>query len=696
MKQEDLIENSSILEAVDNLSSMAELNVEEFEHQREEKESVLHLATSNWLDLKNEEKTVQSVKNTFKVVHNYLKYIYKKEALHIKDIEVQKGVKSIVALATEAASKVDACVKHFKDKKNVSDCKEFRELIDFYNHKILKRFKEVIESEEAWEEEWAKQEDVADIQRRGLKDLEAVTKDKDYELFFILKEDGTRFYSKNLIRHMRLVADFDLIIGSLSGDDPFLKVKIIQDRIAHEEALFIKKQIKPDLDKWLKIAGKYRENYFVQLFYKSMLALMLASNAQNLLVNKVGRGACGYYADFKNYLRSLLDSMDYNQFIENPDNQNDPFFKDLMSLVHKTCFALYFYKPDYSDALSLLLRVIGRKLKKGVVASLSLWNQVLDDHEALQSELKKFPSGPLFKVLDMFHGEQTLGFDPYLAGDEPSFVADVNINKRPVSLILSAAPLHQKIITKADITGEFLGALRQAKEDKKKFLLLNFEDRTSWKEYERSHSLEELQKNAEFSKCLEVVTLAKQTEFYYQSDEYLKLGKAKEFKKMFIDQISSGETCGFYFSKSQNKMLSITFMEKMMDWIHDRFFGSKKELSRKNRLDFIEIFYNFLILGLIKNSNADYVIFVSKDSVDTSATTVASFYAFMKLLQSGSDWKEEENELFIETIFLRAFLIRERCVDAKSVSRSVSMLSVVSGELEANRLKILKELAKFD
>jgi hypothetical protein len=695
MKQEDLIENSSILEAVDNLSSMAELNIEEFSHDRNEKESLLHLSTANWLDLKNEEKTVESVKNTFKVVHNYLKYIYKKEATQIKDIEVQKGVKSIVSLATEAAAKVDECIKHFKDKKSVIHSKEYRDLIDFYNHKILKRFKEVIESEEAWEEEWSKEEDLADIQRRGLKDLESVTKDRDYELFYILKEDGTRFYSKNLLRHMRLVADFDLIIGSLSGDDPFLKVKLIQDRIAHEEAVFLKKQIKHDLDKWIKKAGKYRENYFVQLFYRSMLGLLLASNSQNLIVNKVGRGAIGYFSDFKNYLRAVLESIEYSQLIENPGEDEDRFFVELLNLIHKTAFTIHFFKPDYSDALSLLLRVIGRKKKTGVIGSFSLWNLVLDDHEALQSELKKFPSGPLFKVLDLFHGEQPVGFDPYINGDEPTFIANLNIDKKEIGLILSAAPLHQNIITKATVTGEFLAALRHAKVEKKKFLVINLEDRTSWKEYERSNVLETLQKNAEFSKCLEVVTIAKQTDFYYQSDEYLKLGKANDFKKIFSEQLRSKEVCGFYFPQKEATESNFKTFESIIDWIHERIFGGKKELSRKNRLDFIEIFYNFMIMNFIKKSDADYVVFLAKDSVDVSATSAASFYAFMKLIQSGSDWKEEENELFIETIFLRAFLIRERCVDAKAVSRAVSMLSVLSGELDANRVKILKELAKL-
>lgn len=695
MKKEDLSENASILEAVDNLSSMAELNVEEFSLEKGEAESLLHLQTSHWLDLKNEEKTVQSVKDTFKTVHNYLKYVYKKEGVQLKDKEVQKGVKSIVTLATEAAQKIDQCVKLFKDVKSITESREYRDLIDFYEHKLLKRFEEVIEAEDEWEEEWSGEEDVADIQRRGLKDLETVTKDRDYELFYITKEDGSKFYNKNLVRHIRLVADFDQIIGSLSGDDPFLRVRLIQDRIAHEDALFFKSQIKEDLDKWIKKAGKFRDNYFVQIFYRSMMALLLAANPHNLLIRKVGKGAISYLEDFRKYLRAVLDSVEYENLIENPHGETDAFFKELVHIVHKICFSLYTRKIDYNNALALFHRVIGREKKKESSASLSLWNQVLDDHELLYSELKKYPSGPLFKVLDILHGEEVTGFDPYLQEDRPELVCTIGMHKKHVEMILSAAPLHQRQIDKAEVIGEFLGCLRYAKEKKKKFLLVNFQDRTSWKEYARCHALEEFQRNAEVSSCLDVITLPKETEYYLQSDEYLKISSVNEFKKILFEQVKSGEGCGFFFPKEYAKEEFLCFVKESIDWVHDRFFGSKGELSRKNRLDFIEIFYNLLILKFIQLTGADYIMFSAKDSIDTAAVTAAGFYAFNKLLSSGLDWKEEEKELFVDTIFLRAFLIRERAVDVRVMSREISMLSVVSGELELNRTKLLKELSAF-
>jgi len=554
MKKSDVAENASILEAVDNLSSMAELNVEELGVDKGEAESLVHIQTSHWLDLKNEEKTVQSVKDTFRVVHNYLRYVYKKEGTQLRDKEVQKGVKSIVALATEAAQKVDQCVQLFKDKKSITESKEYKELMDFYDQKLLRKFEEVIQSEEEWEAEWTQEEDAADIQRRGLKDLETVTKDRDYELFYILKEDGSKFYNKNLIRHIRLVADFDQIISSLSGDDPFLRVKIIQDKMANQEATFLKNQIKEDLDKWIKKAGKFRDNYFVQLFYRSIMALLLASNSRNLLIHKVGKGAISYFDDFHNYFRAVLDSMEYEQLIENPSTDGDPFFEELLGIVHKLCFYIYMKKADYSDAFSLLNRVVGKEKKKGALPSLSLWNQVLDDHELLYGELKKHPSGPLFKVLDILHEkEEKDGFDPYMQEDRPSMVCSLEINKRDVGIILSAAPLHQRQIDKARVIGEFWGCLRYAKALKKKFLLVNLQDRTSWKEFARCHTLEEFQKGAEVSDCVDVITLPKETEYYLQSDEYLKISGAKEFKKILLEQVKSGEGCGFFFPKEYVK-----------------------------------------------------------------------------------------------------------------------------------------------
>src|SRR3989338_4114188 len=257
-KRNNYSDDPSILEAVDNLSSMAELEIEEVRvEEKESTDETIRLNINKWFDPRNEQKSLTSAKNTFKAVHRYLEHVYTKEGKSLKDTEMQRGVRSIIALANEAAVKLDQCRAIFGDKTSITETKEFRDLIEFYEKKILKRFEEVIQSEEDWEEEWGGEEDAADIQRRGLKDLESVTRDRDYELFHLSKEDGTRFYNRNLIRHIRLVADFDQIVSNVDGADPLLRVRLVQDKQAQLAAKSIYSYLGNDLDRWIRRAGKF-------------------------------------------------------------------------------------------------------------------------------------------------------------------------------------------------------------------------------------------------------------------------------------------------------------------------------------------------------------------------------------------------------------------------------------------------------
>ena len=367
MAKHTIAEDPSILEAVDNLSSMAELDIEEIKQQRKDQvtsKDAVQIKASRWLDPKDEEKTIASVKGTLKVVHKYLEHIYTKEGNQLKDKEMQRGVKSIISLATEAAEKIDACARLFQGKGYITQTKEYQDLIQFYEKKILRKFEEVMSSEEEWEEELAKEEDAADIKRRGLKDLETVTRDRDYELFFIGKEDGSRFYTKNLLRHIRLVADFDQIIGNLTGDDPLLRIRNIQDLDMQRSMEAIKEHIRADLNKWIKKAGKFREDPFIQHFYRAIMALFLTSNHRNLIGHTMSKHSLSYFLDFQNYLRETVNSVDYKQLIDNPTDDIDPFYEQTLKLIHKVCYYLFLHRKEEGDGLALITRII-QKEKKG-------------------------------------------------------------------------------------------------------------------------------------------------------------------------------------------------------------------------------------------------------------------------------------------------------------------------------------------
>lgn len=700
MAKRTLGDDPTILEAVDNLSTMAELEVEEIKvAKKESTEETIRLNVNRWLDPKNEEKTIESAKSTFKTVHKYLQHVYIKESKNLKDREMQRGVRSIIALANEAAEKLDKCRKLGGIKGSVTDTVEYKELIEFYEKKILKRFEEVLQTEEDWEEEWGGEQDAADIQRRGLKDLESVTRDRDYELFHISKEDGSRFYNRNLIRHIRLVADFDQLISNITSDDPLLKVRVLQDKQAQLQAHYIYKNVQKDLDRFVKRAGKHREDPFVQGFFRAMMALMLAANKGNTIGQTMGKPSVSYFDDFLMYLRGVLYNVDYLSLIENPPEDIEPFFEQLLDLIHKVCYMTYIYKEDRGDSLSLLTKIVSDDDKpaqsKSSRSSISIWNEILDDHEHLHSELNKFPSGPLFKVLDIIHEGHPGDFDPFMHDDRPSKNFSLHLGKNHIDIMTGGCPTKQRFIQKAELIPEFCGFLRHMKKLSQKVLVVNYQDRTSWKEFARCDVLEKAQKSAEFFYELDVVTIPRETDFYAQADPYLKVNNAEEFIANLVEQFKSEEECGFHFPQYFDRKELHEFADLSTKTIHATFFGKKAVLSRKNRLDFIELFYHIMIIKFLIVSQATHLYFCSKDGVDIPPVTSATLFAFAKIVSGMPEWREEEKECYASLIFLPALLVRERAVDPRLISRSVSMLSVVSAELEVSRSKVQKALNKL-
>ena len=700
MAKRTLTDDPSILEAVDNLSTMAELEVEEVKvASKESTDESIRLNVNRWLDPRNDEKTMDSAKSTFKAVHKYLRHVYTKENKNFKNKEVQRGVRSIVALANEAAQKLDECRAISGNTLSLTDTKEYRDLIEFYDKKIVRRFEEVMQSEEDWEEEWSGEEDAADIQRRGLKDLESVTRDRDYELFHLTKEDGSRFYNRNLIRHIRLVADFDQLVSNVTGADPLIKVRVVQDKQAQIAAKTIYNGVSKDLNRWIRRAGKHREDPFIQGVFRAVMALLLASNRYNTIPQTSSKPSVSYFIDFQHYLRNVLYNVDYISLLENPPEDIDLFYESTMDLVHMICFLLYTHKEDNSDALALFTQIVKRNDKKvadkSTRSSLSVWNEMLDDQEHLHSELTKFPSGPLFKVLDIIHEGPPGDFDPLMNDDRPSKNFSLHLGQNHVDVITMACPTRQRFVHKAEINPEFLGFLRHMKKTSQKSIIINYQDRTSWKEFARCDAMEKCQSKAEFQYEMDVITFPRETEFYQQTDPYLKLNDAQEFMSNIVEQFQSEEACGFSFPKYFKRDEMYRFSEGVVSIIHTVFFQKKEILSRKNRLDFIELFYQLLTFKFLVVSQATHLIFCAKDGVDVPALASSTMFALSKIIGGVHEWREEEKECYSSLIFLPALLSRERSVDLRLLSRSVSMLSVVSAELEVSRSKVQKGFNKL-
>ena len=685
-------ENLTLMDAVNNLSALAELDIASSEEGIEEKHSVKWLSSS--LASENQEE----VKETFRVLQKYLEHVYKEERSRLKDPETQKGIQAIMVLAGEAASKVDKFTDIFQDikgKGSVTQLKEFQDLQKFYLTRIIKRFQETLEQEEEWQAEWGENnEDILDIERRGLKDLETVRRDREYELFYLRKENGRLFFNRNLLRHIRLVGDFDEAVSVVEEGDPILKVKILEDRMIYRSAREILNSLAPFLDAFYKDSVHYKSKKFVTQLNKAIMALMLAGNARNSLQTTTGKSCLLYFCDFHTFLREALLSDDYQMFLMTSHEELDPFYYSLMNLSHVLCTHFFMRIIDPSECIDFIYKFMGvEKQETQELGSDSFFTKLLDDDERLRAVFNKYPNGPILKTLDVLKiKEDERAFDPLSQDNFPFLLFNFKFNSQHVTCLHLPCPVYQVLINKVQIVEEFRGFIRALSKDMsgKKLLMINLQDRTSWQERARCTALEMMQKEAEFANSLCVVSLPKNTDFYFQTSSYLKLENATDFKIQLLAQVQSGPDCGFFFPQRLDQKEIVEFSQKAIEDIHKNFFSKNNILSRTSRLDFIEIFYHLLTCKFIEWVEPDALSFTSKDGIDSGAATASGFFLFLRLFSDASKWKKEERDRIIAMLYLPALVVRERAINLQCFNRTVSAISFIDAELKKGRQSILK------
>jgi hypothetical protein len=314
--------------------------------------------------------------------------------------------------------------------------------------------------------------------------------------------------------------------------------------------------------------------------------------------------------------------------------------------------------------------------------------------------LLKFPNGPLFKILDLIREEgqddASVPFDPIGQENLPCRIFQFARKEKTIDVLRCPSPIRQSLINKADIVDEFRGFLRALAilGGKKRHLLINLNDRTSWREFVRSQVLENLHKNAEFSQNYFAITLPKDTDFYHQNNEYLNLNRADDFLTALLDQIEGGEGCGYFFPAVWKKEEILNFCKAILPEIHTHFFHKKETLSRRNREDFIEIFYQFLILKAIEQLSPDTLSFTCKDGIDAGAAQGATFYGFIQFFGEGCSSKEERDFL-LWLFYTPALFVRERAIDPERLNRALSALERCETEIAAYRDRIVKTFSEF-
>lgn len=680
-------ENLSIAEAIENLSSIAEMEIDEKtpigllqDKKLTTREEDFTYKEIEWLFPEVPQNFIDNIKPTYRVVLEYLKEIYHNPETDWENEKTIHGIQSVMNLVGDAANKIKEYFALFHQNVDFTQTEEFQAVENFFREFILKKIPQV-EGKEAWEKDWDKNKKALlfDVEKSGLKDFESITKDEDYELLYIRDESDASFLTAELVQNLKLYARLES--EKKEKEDPFIMLRKLNRRDIQISSRQILNMLEKEIQEFYKFQFNCVKNRLAGAINKSIMALMLAANPNNL--NKM-KSCQNYFENFQAFLRQGFHSEEYRKVITKTEEKKDSNIIFLVRLLNKISYSLFNRLGGVKEEFIGFIHYLKRKGQdKEKLERASFWSFLEETDDNIHSFLNKFSNATLSKVLDVLRleEEKAVAFDPLMQGNIPERLYD--ISKRKVLRL--PCPTKQAIISKADIVEEFLGFLRVLKEEKKSHLLINLQDRLSWRENARSKALEDIEQNSESPSAISVVSLSKDSSFYHQNDNYFAFTNGFRFIDEFKKLLLNNEEGFFIPAKLKTKDME-AFVDDCLNTIYNFFFLEKADLSRQERLDFIEIFYHFFILKLIEMTNPASISFTSKDAIDSSSVLNASFYSFIKLLNKSHIGKEDEDYI-LWLIYTPAFLVRNRAVNSTGLIRLLSAMAFFDAHKDGCRQK---------
>jgi len=672
----------ALLEAVETLSNLAEtgdgIGVME-EHSFNVQGKPVSYRSIHWISAKGGKDSVRRIRRLFQIIYDY---VIDKE----QDVE---GIRAIMHLADQAAHKLDVLgiIK-------TEDLGEYRNLSDFYKKQIEPKVDQAKLG--MWMLALTKNalEAKRPVRLRGvhhqteLVDLEAVKSDKEYELFFLKKEDGTHFYNPRLLRSIQLVCHFgERFYDKRDDEDPFAQIGN-WFQIRHQViAKTLLESIKTQVSRFYRMTQKQRENDLVIAVKKCLMALMLASQS-----HEKGKNSDHYFVDFQKYFREILYSSEYHKLIHYSAKTKNAVGKCLEDLIQRIARGIYREISLYKHLFPHVGRMIEEALKRNPNGdNHELWSILQRDYRALSKYAKGHVTGSLERLLEDLHTHPNPNFDPWMQRYTPSRLYRMKIDDKIADCLQMPSPIIQEFIHKAAVNEEFKNFIRGNAVDGS-HLIFNMQDRTSWKEHARCKALEELQGQKPFQEQLHVVTFAKHTDFYHQTENYAKEHSAELFKNNLKEHLSDANT-GFYFPQELS-ILAWEHLDSLLDEIHTTYFSGKNVLTREQRLDFIEIAYLCLQMHLLAKLQPASFSFLCKDGVDEGAASAATFLAAVKLLTPGQLTAEDRN-MINYVLHTPALLNRERVIQPGIFQRFINAVRTLEGVREREGAQAYKRLSKY-
>lgn len=327
------------------------------------------------------------------------------------------------------------------------------------------------------------------------------------------------------------------------------------------------------------------------------------------------------HSDFITNLRAVLDSPIFKTALANTkleNNPNPPEHNRLVEIVLEIC-RIRFEEGYFYDFFNDTLNEIG--LNKAEEVKLKH-----DDFKKLDNLKPEHQMSQPDVILGKAQGHFNINFDPHIKGNIPYVIATLNVDGKEIKLIRTGTPTIEGYLNDAEIISEFKGYLESLLKQGKNHLYISLQNDQpkmpgTGDESGRNRAIKKLQKEY---KNFFVVILSQDSRFYKQQDGDGKpLGpqQSDEFLLKFQEEMFGNQT-GFYFPQAWKDDPKFTKnINELLKFVHKVIFNEgdqyqSKELSREERLDFIEIFYAYLSVYLMQYSKADNVNGSCKDAID--------------------------------------------------------------------------------
>lgn len=683
----------TLLEAVEALSAITEQHWEQGETEWTPLDEEIDLKHPEWLLGRDKEKARETVKELFKAVLNHLKHFYQNEYSLATNSTTLEGIKSIMVIVGEAAKKIDHYTTLFQDKHygGATKLSEYKQLQEFYKKKISRTIDEALLGK--WllaltqrtliEHEKKHVEGMRSLGTRHVfVDLESVKQDRDYELFFIKKEDGSRFFNPRIIRNIKLISDFGIRGDHTVDEGLFIEQRVWEDRAVNEFAEKILKRSRPIIDHFYGALVEDKDLECQGNLNMALMALLLAAGKERIGIHDHQKTCKDYFADFRQFFRGVLDSRAYQKFIAYPHEDRTRSQEATVKITHALLISIFEGAVSSAETHSYLTFLFGeaRKAVSGehlreALSKGELWSYLSADFNAMKKMLKKFPNESIDRILDELDSGFYQQFDPWMQGGVPLRVPEFTTHENHAAWHILPSPTKQEYIHQASVGDEFMGFLHAHREEAGPILLINYQDRTDWREHARCQALENLEEYEQFAAFLTVATVPKDTPFYWQEEPYQEEHQVQLFKEHLLEQITDNHG-GLFLSEKVRKVINRAWLDDLFEAVHKTFFHGRNVLSKENRLNFIEIFEMFLEQKLVQILGVKNVYVICKDGIDTSIASAG--------LKLGFDWcmnpdsgLSSVQEQFNRLIYPQALFQRHRLTHSDRFDRMLGALRTI-------------------